>query len=478
VRLQAAAGSLGNVTGAPEYDLLVIGSGPAGEKGAAQAAYFGKRVAIVEADEVGGAATNTGTLPSKVLRETALHVAELRQRDPYGLGRHLDKELTPEALFFRKQQVVETNRRVVLENIRRHGIDLFRGLASLKDAQTVLVRGADGTEKALRGRFVLVAAGSAPFRPAALPFDDEVVFDSDSILGMTRLPTSMLVVGGGVIGCEYASLFAALGIEVKLIDRGRRLLPFIDEEVASALQDRMRQMGVELMQGRYVRDVTVDAIRRVVHATLDDGTALEAESLLFCGGRQGRIEGLGLEALGIGTDERGRIKVNDHYQTAVPNIYAAGDVIGHPALAATSMEQARVGVCHAFGFDYKQAMSPLIPYGIYTIPTVSAAGLSEEQARDEGRRFVVGRASYATNPRGQIVGDTAGFLKLVIDAEDRKLIGVHMIGEGAFELVHIGQVAMQLGGTVDVFIDNVFNFPTLSDLYKYAAYDALGKLNA
>lgn len=464
------------MAGEYDYDLLVIGAGPAGEKGGAQAAYFGKRVAIVEAAEVGGAATNTGTLPSKVLRETALVVSELRQRDPYGLGRHLGADLTPESLFFRKRQVVESHRALVLENIRRHGIDLLHGEASIEDAHTVHVRGLSGGGRRVSAEFILIATGSRPMRPPTVPFDDDLVMDSDSVLNMSRLPASMVIVGGGVIGCEYTSIFAALGMHVTLVDRGDRLLPFLDQELSQALQARMAEQGVHVLLGRSVPTIESIEARAKVVVTLDNGNKIEADALLFSGGREGRTEGLGLDALGIATDPRGRVLVNDHYQTAVPNIYAAGDVIGHPALAATSMEQARVAVCHAFGFAYKTGVSALVPLGIYTIPTVSAVGMSEEEAAAAGMRYVVGRTSYARNARGQIAGDTTGFLKLVFDSSDRRLIGVHMIGEDATELVHIGQMAMQLGGTVDVFIDNVFNFPTLTDAYKYAAYDALGKL--
>jgi NAD(P) transhydrogenase len=458
------------------YHLVVIGSGPAGEKGAAQAAYFGKRVAIVEAGDIGGSATNTGTLPSKVLRETAVHIAGLRERDPYGLRHSLDLRLTPDELFFRQRVVVESYRELVRENIRRHGIDYIEGRASLADRNTVEVSLRSGGVRRLSADFVLIATGSRPVRPAEVPFDAEAVFDSDAILGLKRLPKAMIVVGGGVVGCEYTSIFQALGIKVTLLDRDPSLLPFLDDEIAGLLQQRMQEAGVDLRLNTSARE-----IRRTdagVEATLGDGSSVRADALLFTGGRAGNTEGLGLERLGIETDARGRIKVNERYETAAPNIMAAGDVIGFPALANTSMEQGRVAVCHAFGFDYKTEVSTLLPYAVYTIPEVSKLGLSEEEARAAGRDTAAGRGHYRENARGQIAGDTGGLVKLVFDRGSLELLGVHIIGTGASELVHISQACMYFHGTIDFFIQNVFNFPTLSDVYKYAAYDGLGKVNA
>ena len=457
------------------YDLVVIGSGPAGEKGAAQAAYFGKRVAIVEAGEVGGSATNTGTLPSKVLRETAVHIAGLRERDPYGLRHSLDLRLTPDELFFRQREVVESYRELVRENIRRHDIDYVEGSASLADRNTLEVDLKSGARRRLATEFILIATGSRPLRPAHVPFDAEAIFDSDTILRLNRLPKTMIVVGGGVVGCEYTSIFQALGIEVVLLNRDPALLPFLDDEIAGLLQKRMREAGVDLRLSTSARE-----IRRTdagVEANLGaGGSVVRADALLFTGGRAGNTEGLGLERLGIETDPRGRIKVNERYQTAAPDIMAVGDVIGFPALANTSMEQGRVAVCHAFGFDYKTEVSPLLPYAVYTIPEVSKLGLSDEEARAAGREVAVGRGYYGENARGQIAGDTGGLVKLVFDRGGLELLGVHIIGAGASELVHIGQACMYYKGAIDFFIQNVFNFPTLSDVYKYAAYDGLGKV--
>ncbi|HXH21348.1 MAG TPA: Si-specific NAD(P)(+) transhydrogenase [Dehalococcoidia bacterium] len=456
------------------YDLIVIGSGPAGEKGAAQAAYFGKRVAVIERGDVGGSATNTGTLPSKVLRETAVHFAELRQRDPYGIHRPLDQQLTPDELFFRQRAVVEAYRGLVAANIKRHGIDYFEGGARLTGPNEVEVRLREGGTRLLGGDFILIATGSRPMRPPEVPFDGEAVFDSDTVLGLKRLPASMIVVGGGVVGCEYASLLQALGIRVTLLDRDPSLLPFIDDEVALLLQSRMQEAGLDLRLNASAR-----AYQRTpngVRAELADGEAVEAEALLFTGGRVGNTEGLGLQALGIEVDAKGRVKVDQRFRTAVPSVMAAGDVIGFPALANTSMEQGRVAVCQAFGFEYKTEVSSLLPYAVYTIPEVSKLGLSEEEAAAAGREAVVGRGYYRENARGQIAGDTGGMVKLVFERETRELLGVHIIGQGASELVHVGQACMYYKGTIDYFIDSVFNFPTLTDVYKYAAYDGLGRL--
>lgn len=457
---------------APErYDLVVIGSGPAGEKGAAQAAYFGKRVAIVEEGDAGGSATNTATLPSKILRETALHVAGLRRRDPYGLRFSFDAELTPAELFFREHEVVQTYRRLVAENIRRHGIDYFRGVASLSDAHNVQVRTLEGRRERLSADFILIATGSRPYRPPEVPFDADCIFDSDGILNLKRLPKSLIVVGGGVVGCEYASLFQALGIRVTLIDRDAGLLPFLDEDLSRLLEQRLQEAGLDLRLNTPTARIERAGNKALVR--LQDGSNVEAEALLFTGGRQGNSEGLRLERLGIESDHRGRIKVNERFQTAVPHIMAAGDVIGFPALAATSMEQGRVAVCHAFGLEYKTEVSSLIPYAVYTIPEVSKAGLTEEEARELGRRYATGRAYFRENARGQIGGETGGMVKLVFDVDTLELLGTHVIGQSASELVHLGQTCMYFHGTIDFFIQNVFNFPTLSDAYKYAAYDGL-----
>ncbi len=457
------------------YDLLVIGAGPAGEKGAAQAAYFGKRVAIVEKDNVGGAVVNTGTLPSKTLRETALYLSGLKQRGLYGVDYTLNKEVTVDDLFYRKKFVVDSHLGLVKENIARHNIDLFQGVASVEDPETVRVR-RDGGSLCLRGKYILAATGSRPHRPAEVPFDGEYVYDSDSILKLKRIPSSLVVIGAGVIGSEYTTVFAALGIPVSVVDGGERLLPFLDREISDILLNQIQALGVRVMFGRRVEGVQVRRDEECVIVSLNGGEEVRAQAVLFCGGRSSNTDELGLEKVGVKMGPRGRIEVNEHFQTSVPNIYAAGDVIGFPALASTSMEQGRVAACHAFGLEYKQCVSPLVPYGVYTIPEISTVGESEDSLSQKGQDYLVGRASYRNNPRGQIIGDTAGLVKLLFRPEDQKLLGVHIIGERASELIHIGQACMYFDGTLDFFIQNVFNFPTLSDIYKYAAYDGLGNL--
>jgi NAD(P) transhydrogenase len=458
------------------YDFLVIGAGPAGEKGAAQAAYFGKRVAIVEKGTVGGTVVNTGTLPSKTLRETALYLSGLRQRGLYGVDYTLNKEITVDDLFYRKRSVIRSHLDLVKENIARHKIDLFQGAASIEDPWTVRVTRNDGDSFRLKGRYILISTGSRPDRPAYVPFDGAHVYDSDSILNLKRIPSSLLVIGAGVIGSEYTTVFAALGVPVAVVDDRERLLPFMDREIADILLKEIRALGVRVMLGRRVERIEVQQNEGCVKVTLDGDEEVRTEALLFCGGRSGNTDELGLEKVGVKMGLRGTIEVNEQFQTSVPNIYAAGDVIGFPALASTSMEQGRVAACHAFSIEYKQCVSPLVPYGVYTIPEVSMVGESEDSLTQKGQSYLVGRASYGSNPRGQIMGDTAGLVKLLFSVEDQRLLGVHIIGERASELIHIGQACMYFDGTLDFFIQNVFNFPTLSDVYKYAAYDGLGNL--
>lgn len=461
--------------GEHRYDLVVIGSGPAGEKGAAQAAYFGKRVALVErAPRLGGACVNTGTIPSKTLRETALYFSGLRQRGLYGIDYSLREGLTVADFMHRKQVVIESQWALISRNLERHGIEVVWGTASLADPHTVRVALAGGGTRDLVADIILIATGSSPFRPPDIPFDHRLIYDSDSILRMTHIPRTMAVIGGGVIGSEYASLFGALGVEVTLVESRDRLLPFVDHEIAGRLRAHLERLGLRLVFNTRAR--TVEAAGDHVRIVLQDGTELPSELALIAAGRQSNIEGLGLERLGVAVGQRGLIVVNDRYQTSVPNIYAAGDVIGFPALASTSMEQARVAMVHAFNLLYKERLSPVLPLAVYTIPEIAMAGLSEDACRARSLPYVVGRSFYERNPRGQIIGDASGMLKLLVSPADRTLLGVHLIGELASELVHIGAHVMAEGGTVDAFIQAVYNYPTLADSYKYAAYDALGHL--
>lgn len=456
------------------YDLVVIGAGPAGEKGAAQAAYFGKRVALVERAAVGGAGVNTGTIPSKTLRETALYFSGLRHRGLYGVDYTVKPDLTVPDFMYREHEVVRSLREVVAQNIARHRIDLVHGEATFDDLHTVRVRRTDGGEQRLHGDVILIATGSVPSRGREMPFDDPRIYDSDTILAMVRLPRRLAVIGAGVIGCEYTTIFAALGIHVTLIDGRDRLLPFLDAEVADRLRLQMRSLGIDVRLDERVARIA--PAPETVRLDLESGASVEVDSLLVAAGRAGNVAGLGLERIGITAGERGHIPVNEHYQTAVPHVYAAGDVIGFPALAATSMEQARVAMCHAFDLKYKTRVAPVFPLAIYTIPEISMAGETEETCRAKSMPYCVGRALYRQNARGQIVGDLAGQIKLVFRFPDKVLLGVHVIGETASELVHVGLMVLQAGGTIDAFINAVFNYPTLGDAYKYAAYDGLGNL--
>jgi NAD(P) transhydrogenase len=456
------------------FDLVVIGGGPAGERGAAQAAYFGKRVALVErAPEPGGAAVHTGTLPSKTLREAGLFLSGYRQRDLYGVNVDVDPDMTVARLLGRKEVVegLETER--IHANLARHEIELIRGEGRVTGATTVTVSGPDG-ERQLEAEFILIVTGSSPHRPQGVPYDDEDVHDADGILQIDHLPKTLVVIGGGVIGCEYACMFAALGVDVHLIDSRPALLPFLDAEMGERLAEAMTALGVRLHLERQLDHVARDDGALVT--TLTSGAEIEADTVLIASGRSGNTRSLGLEDVGVEVDRRGYVVVDEDFRTAVPSIYAAGDVVGFPALASVSMEQARVAVCHAFGFTYKRQVAELYPYGVYTIPEVSCVGLSEDEAIERGVDVVVGRARFADNVRGQIVGDRDGMVKLVFDGSNRALIGCHVIGERASELVHIGGAVITLGGTVDTFIQMVFNHPTLGETFKYAAYDALGKL--
>ena len=457
-----------------DFDLLVIGSGPAGEKGAAQAAYFGKRVAVIEREAApGGAAVHTGTLPSKTLRETALFLAGHRQRELYGVAVNVQPEIAVQSMLARKDAVRGREVERIHWNLARHGIELVSGAARLVDGHTVEVTGAGGQPRTLTATFILVATGSSPRRAENIDFGDRAIDDSDSILGIEQLPRTMAILGGGVIGCEYASIFAELGVQVTLLDSRPALLPFLDSDIAAELRRAMEASGVTLLFGATPERISRGAEGDVLLA-MPGGGEIRADHLLVANGRIGATAGLGLESVGVQMTDRGHVRVDHEFRTTVPSVFAAGDVIGNPALASTSMEQGRVAVCHAFGFEYKRDVSSLLPYGIYTVPEVGTVGLSEEAARAAGYEVVVGRANYGQNARGQIMG-ASGEVKLVFDRRQDRLLGTHVIGDLATELVHLGQVVMALNGSSQTLIDMVFNYPTLSECYKYAAYDALGK---
>ncbi|HTO10024.1 MAG TPA: Si-specific NAD(P)(+) transhydrogenase [Candidatus Binatia bacterium] len=456
------------------FDLIVIGAGPAGEKGAAQAAYFGKRVALIErAAHPGGAGINTGTVPSKTLRETALYFSGLGQHGLYGVDYQVKSHLTVKDFMYREQEVVRSLRQVVTENIVRHKIQLFRGQASFEDPHTIRVTRENEPDRLMRGDIILVATGSVPTRPRDVPFDDPRVHDSDEILEMVNLPRTMAVVGGGVIGCEYTTIFAALGIKTSLIDGRDRLLGFLDAEVAEQLKTQMGLLGVDLRLKEGVTRYVAEA--EGVRLELKSGASLVVDQVLVAAGRVANVRTLGIDRAGLAVNERGLITVNESYQTSVEHIYAAGDVIGFPALASTSMEQARVAMVQAFDLPkYKTRVAPIFPLAVYTIPEISMAGETEESCKQKNVEYCIGRAFYRTNARGQISGDLGGEIKLVFRYPDKLLLGVHIIGVSAAELVHIGLIALQTECTIDMFVNTVFNYPSLSDVYKYAAYDGLG----
>ena len=458
------------------FDLVIVGAGPAGEKGAAQAAYFGKRVCIVErAPKPGGAAVNTGTVPSKTLRETALYFSGLRQHGLYGVDYTIKRNITIADFMHRERAVVETEWALIAENLKRHAVTTVQGSAHFVDPHTIEVARYKQDARRLTADVFLLAPGSMPVHPPNVPFDDQTIVDSDTILRLPAIPRTMVVVGGGVIGCEYACIFGALGVRVTLINERDRLLTQLDSEISESLRERMTaRLGISVHVNSEVASVEVeDGYARV---TLTDDTVLGAECVLYTVGRKGCTADLGLDRAGVRVNHRGYVTVDDHYRTTVPHIYAAGDVIGFPALASTSMEQARVAICHAFDLRYKQRVSPVIPYGVWTIPEIAMCGETEESARAQELSYEVGRASFRLNPRGQIIGDVEGFIKLIFRPEDQRLLGVSIIGESACELIHVGMACMMYGGTIDFFIQSVFNYPTLGDAYKYAAYDGLQRL--
>jgi NAD(P) transhydrogenase len=462
---------------APEqFDLIVVGAGPAGEKGAVQAAYFGKRVCLVErAPRPGGAAVNTGTIPSKTLRESAHHFTGLRERGLHAIDLRVKPDITIPDFMRRERSVIETEWEIIAQNIERHGITTIQGSARFLDPHTLEVT-RYGTERRLvAAPHVLLATGSVPLAPSGYAIDGEVVVDSDSLLTLQRIPTSMIVVGGGVLGCEFACMFAALGTRVTLLNARSRLLSHLDHEAGDVLRQAMTaRLGITVHGNVEIADLQVVDGR--AHVTLTDGITLDAGVVLVCTGRAGNAASLGLERIGVEVDERGFIRVDDRYRTSVPHISAAGDAIGYPALASAAIEQARVAVCHAFELQYKRRVSTILPYAVWSIPEVAVDGQTEEALLARGIPCETGRASFRLNPRGQILGATEGFLKLVFHPEDQRLCGVTIVGEGACELIHVGMTVLAYGGTLDYFIQAAFTFPSLTDAYKYAAYDGLQRL--
>jgi len=458
------------------YDMLVIGSGPAGQKAAIQAAKVGKKVGIIERKAVGGGSCiTTGTIPSKSLREAVLFLSGFRQRNLYGASYRVKKEITFEDLALRCDHVVKAEQEVIHNQLMRNHIDFIIGTAAFVAPHRLSIKQEAETNEHTAD-YIVVAVGTEPARPAEIPFDGVSIIDSDGLLSLKQLPTSVTIVGGGVIGCEYACILATLGIPVVLVERRPRLLEFVDSEIIEALQYQMRSIGVTLRFNEEV--VGIDkAADNSVAMHLQSGKKIGAPLLVYSIGRVGGTKTLGLEPVGIQPDERGRLKVNENYQTSLPHIYAVGDVVGFPALASTSMQQGRHAACHAFHLPC-ETTTHLLPYGIYTIPEISMVGRNEDDLTCDGIPYEMGVARYREIARGQIIGDTVGMLKLLFHSETRELLGVHVIGEGATELVHIGQAVMAHGGKLDYFIDTVFNYPTLAECYKVAALAALNKFSS
>ncbi|MDY3561893.1 Si-specific NAD(P)(+) transhydrogenase [Gemmata sp. JC673] len=456
------------------FDLVVVGAGPAGLHAAlSAAALFGKRAAVVERDAtVGGATTVTGTLPSKTLRETALALSGYRARKLYGVDLSLRRRATVSELLSHERTVKAAEQAQFRGLLERFGVPLVRGAATFADPHTVRVARPDGGETFLRGGAVVLATGSVPVRPPLFPFDDPRVHDSDELVDLAEIPESLAVIGAGVIGAEYACMFAALGVKTTLIDGRSKLLEFLDPDVSAALANAMTGLGVEFVWDERVTGCAAPPGGDVT-LTLSSGRTLAADHVLVCAGRVSRADELNLAAAGVEPGSKGRLKVNEHFQTNVPHVYAVGDVIGFPALASTSAEQGRAAAAHALGATGLAGMTPLLPTGIYTIPEVASAGATEAELKLKGVPYVVGRADYAKNPRGKIVGDEGGFLKLLFREPDLALVGVHMIGELATELVHTGMMVMRAGGGMDLILNTCFNYPTLGGLFKQAAYAAL-----
>jgi NAD(P) transhydrogenase len=510
------------------FDCAIIGSGPAGQKAAIQAAKLGKRVCVIEKHvSLGGAAINTGTIPSKALREAVLYLTGASKRGLFGEGHRVKRDITVGDLIYVSQQVIQHELQVIRSHFERNGVELIYGAARFEDPHLLNVIRSDGSEH-VGAKNIFIATGTRPARPAHVPFNEKTIFDSDGLLNLKHLPKTMIVVGGGVIGTEYACMMATLGVKVTLVEGRRELLGFLDHEITEAFQYHLRRMGVTLRMGEKVARIeemgeaaavteaefaarapdwvtatsagddaagpgsgspapvlvaggTHDKAtewsgsRPLVQATLESGKALRAQCLLFSVGRQGTVAALVPEKAGLEADDRERLTVNANYQTDVPHIYGIGDVIGFPALASTAMEQGRLAVCHAFGVPTK-SIPELFPYGVYSIPEISMVGKTENQLTDAGIPYEAGIAQYKELARGQLLGDDTGMLKLLIHQDDHRILGVHAIGSGATELIHIGQAVMAFNGTVDYFINNVFNFPTLAEAYKVAALNGMNKL--
>ncbi|WP_043614546.1 Si-specific NAD(P)(+) transhydrogenase [Nonomuraea candida] len=455
-----------------DFDVVVLGSGPGGQKAAIAAAKLGRRVALVEKrNMIGGVCINTGTIPSKTLREAVLYLTGLNQRELYGASYRVKDEITVADLGMRTQHVIGREIQVIRSQLARNRVTVLLGTGRFLDEHTIGITGEE--ERKVTAEKIVIATGTSPARPGSVEFDDRTVIDSDAILHLDRIPETMVVVGAGVIGIEYASMFAALGTKVTVVERRERMLEFCDLEIVEALKYHLRDLAVTFRFGESV--AAVERRPRGALTLLESGKKIPADCVMYSAGRHGKTAELCLEAAGLAADDRGRIKVDENYATEVPHIYAVGDVIGFPALAATSMEQGRLAAQHACG-EPAGDLNELPPIGIYTIPEISFVGKSEDELTREKVPFEVGVSRYRELARGQIIGDSYGMLKLLVSSEDRRLLGVHVFGTQATELVHIGQTVMGCGGTVDYLVNAVFNYPTLAESYKVAALDATNKM--
>ncbi len=467
--------------GAPmkyDYDLIVLGSGPAGQRAAIQAAKLGKRAVVIEHRRVvGGVSVNTGTIPSKTFREAVLHLSGYRERGIYGSSYRVKETITMEDLVFRVEQVVRTEIDIIRNQLARNRVELIEGHGRFLGPQEIEVDTGSGS-RVLKGQRIVIAVGTNATRDAHIPFDGRRIVVSDDILSLNHVPRTLAVIGAGVIGVEYATMFAALGTRVTLVDKRPTLLPFLDDEISAALTYIAQQNRVTMRLGEEVESVTApDTDVDPIEIHLKSGKTIKADVVLYAIGRSGATEQLGLDQAGVAVDARGRIEINEFYQTSVAGIYAVGDVIGFPALASTSMEQGRLAALHALGkLEHTPKSAPLFPFGIYTVPEISMVGKTENDLTAEGVAYEIGKANYREIARGQIIGDRTGMLKLIFDPATHKLLGVHILGEGASELIHIGQAVMAHEGTIDYFIDAVFNYPTLAECYKTAALEGINRL--
>ncbi len=457
------------------YDLVIIGSGPAGQKAAVQAAKINKRVAIIERGrEIGGVAVHTGTIPSKTLREAAMYLSGYDQRGLYGKSYRLKDNLSIDDLMHRVAITINQETEVMSHQLRRNNIDVIQGTGSFMDPHTIKIENRHGKTSQVSADFVMLATGTRPHRPENIPFNGKDIIDSDDILNLEKIPRSMAVIGAGVIGVEYASIFSALDIKITLVDGRNTMMEFMDREIIAELTHLMRDRGTVVRLGENVCGVDKNEYNQPV-ITLESGKKFSSELVMFASGRTGCVHSLNLEAAGLTANSRGQMSVNEFFQTDVPHIYAAGDLIGFPSLASTSMEQGRLAARHAFGMSL-HSHPELFPFGVYAVPEMSMVGKTEEELTKDKIPYEVGIARLKETARGHIMGLQEGMLKLIFNIEDKKLLGVHVLGEEATELVHIGQAVLALGGTLDFFIENVFNYPTLAEAYKIAALDACNRM--